>query len=912
MSLTDFGAPNFSYHPECTRCPLHKQVTSVGIGGNGPVNPDIMVVGATPFRQEDAGNLAFWPKAPAGANLRNLCNQITDETGLTFRFTNAVRCACYKFGEDGRVSPREPAATEVKKCKPWLEEEIEICKPKVVVLAGGAALKAVLGSACKIGEMRGQPVWRGDLVYVPTYHPSNMSDASHKMAERQFSPEQYQEMITDDFVTAAKVAAGVQTRPDEINWRVVESEKEAMDLLRIIGAECDGMLTDDVESNSYPHTEVNTIFKPGLELTCFALSWKDYESVVIPLQALDCQPTNAKFQPSFAWQQEFMHALWRVVSRNQFLFNGQNFMSDLVAKHLKYGTQFWVPHHDLIYQHHLLWPHKRHSLGEMTRENTVFGGYEDELKAMVAKLPVKERGYHKVPFEVLARKCAYDAAITRVLTKKFWAMICADEQLRWVYDHISIPVTNALMQMSLRGIKIRREVAREVLAEHRIRQYKITRLLEEQPSWQACEKIVGEQLDMNKGVHRAFLMFDVRCEGLEPVELSRKTGDPSTDHDTLEELSEESDVAYGVMKLREMAAVETKLLRPLLQLPDKKGKVPDGWLGWDWRIHTTYKIYGTRTGRFSSSDPNLLNLPSHSNYMIEADEENDMCIIVADIMQAEMRVMGVVCDEPVLLMAYRNLVGPDGKPVDIHATIGSELFHVDYRVIQSNNPESDEDKRRTIKAYNFGVAYGKTAHGLSRDIRKPKEEAQRLLDEFFKILPNVKHKLVDEVRERLLKDFYVRSIFGRYWWVPEYQRDILRELQARKKAGKLMRKGVPIDIWDHPVAAKINRQAGNAIIQGPSTDLVSLGMIKFEREMQKRFITYTKVGNSYGCDLYLNNTIYDSVVVECKKDMAQEVGSLLKECLENPEPPFPFDIPWLVDLHAGKHMGKKELEVLEV
>ena len=145
-------------HPECDRCALHKSATHVGIGGNGSDQPDVLVVLDYVTWMEDRDNIACHPDGQATSILRSLCENVAEQTNLTFRFTTAVRCAPTEPTENGKTKSRTPTAKEVSSCLPWLQEEIQKTNPKVVVLAGSTALRAVLGKDCRIGDMRGNPV----------------------------------------------------------------------------------------------------------------------------------------------------------------------------------------------------------------------------------------------------------------------------------------------------------------------------------------------------------------------------------------------------------------------------------------------------------------------------------------------------------------------------------------------------------------------------------------------------------------------------------------------------------------------------------------------------------------------------------------------------------------------------------
>lgn len=855
-------------HPECDRCSLHAGATHVGIGGNGEESPDILVVLDYVGKMEDKDGTAVHPSGQATAMLRAVCESVTEQTGLTFRFTSAVRCIPTEVAENGYVKTRTPTAKETAACLPWLLEEIQQSNPKVVLLMGSTSLKAVLGKDCRIGDMRGNPVWREDRVYMPTYHPANMLPARAGQTRHSLTtPEQFQEMILSDIGTAANIASGSQTKPEEITWKIIKSKAEVLEVLAELQAvqNTTPMVAVDIETNTYDGTEVSNIFKAGLKILCIGLSWENNVSHVIPLEQDDCE-----WREDHDFQRAVVHALWALKCK----FVLQNGIYDFVALHLRYGVAPYRPYHDTILMHHLLWSHLPHSLREMAKTYTPFGGYDDEVKTLVAALPRKERGYHKIPFAAVARKNAYDAAITRTLGERFLAEISKDEKLLWIYDNVTIPVSNPLMQMSLRGIGMSAEDARQALVDNKIQKHKVTQILEEIPEWRKAEELLGEKIEVGKAAHRMCLLFHPDCGGLVPTKTSKKTGLPSTDKAVLDDLADQSDIAYGIRKLRALNTFREKTLEPL----------PD-WIGWDGRVHPTFKIFGTRTGRLSSAEPNCQNFDRHGLSLITA--EPGYRLIVCDISQAEIRMNGVVCNEPRLIEAFKAGVGPDGQPIDIHATVAKEMFGISY-----DQAKTDEVVRRIVKGLNFGIAYGMTRHGLSVRIHKTPDEAQDLIDLYFQRFPRIKKGLFEDTKQMLLNDGYVRTLFGRYWRLDDQQKASFHELKDKS----------PRYFWEHPIPAKALRQAANGRIQSPTSDMVLLGLIKFERAV--RSMGYSM--NVPGADLYLSNEIHDSVIVEVKEEFSKEIAALLRNCMENPDIPFHMPVPWVADLKTGRTMGNLE------
>jgi uracil-DNA glycosylase family 4 len=655
-----------TYHSDCQKCPVHKVVKSVGIGGNGPLDADVLVVGETLFRYEDDSNMAFYPGAPAGGAIRNITENITEHTGVKFRFTNVMRCAA--MTEDHK--PRVPSAKELKNCMPYLLDEIQLVNPKVVVLAGTTAVKAVLGWKTAMRDIRGRPVWGEDgRVYIPTYHPSNLIPS--RFAPRAITAEEAQEMVVQDFITAVEIVSGASKKTSEVSWKLVSSEAEAMKVLADIRAEAK-TLTVDFETNTYDKTAVDTIFKEGLRVLCVGLCWKKGESVVIPLDIDVCElgeSGDTYFQPSESWKQAFMEALWSIDVVHQ----GQNYIYDQIVAWRRWGLKpkkYWK---DTLYCHHLLKSHLRHDLGTLARLYTPYGGYETKTKEAVAKLPVKERGYHKIHFSIPSEKCAYDVVITDDCASQFWEQM--DTQLRWIYENITIRAAEWCMAMSMNGVEFDMDWARLMATDLRVKEHQIIETLKtvQKELWDATEAALGRPLDISKPRDKIAILFAV--EKLTPTKIN-KTGLPSVDKNVLEKLAKKSVMAYGMVMLSEIKALREKLLEPL-----------EGWRGWDGRVHGEYKLHGTRTGRKSSAKPNMNNFPRGKNHPVKRliKARDGRMVLYADVSQAELRVLAHITQEPYLLNAFN-------KGLDIHASVAAELFGIDY-----DKAQHDENLRRDVK-----------------------------------------------------------------------------------------------------------------------------------------------------------------------------------------------------------------------
>ena len=192
-------------------------------------------------------------------------------------------------------------------------------------------------------------------------------------------------------------------------------------------------------------------------------------------------------------------------------------------------------------------------------------------------------------------------------------------------------------------------------------------------------------------------------------------------------------------------------------------------------------------------------------------------------------------------------------------------------------------------------------------INKTPDESQEIIDLYFKKLPRVKTGLFDATKKMLLATGGCTSLFGRRWWLNEYQKGIVAEVVDKHNAGSLVDfKGRPIDVWEHRTVAEALRQAANFRIQSPTSDMVCMGLIHFtEVAEEKGWLrpNIIKHHNEQPSIAYLTNEVHDSVYVECKTEMAEEIAGVLMDCMEHPKTPFDFPVPWVVDAKIGYSMG---------
>ena len=325
-----------------------------------------------------------------------------------------------------------------------------------------------------------------------------------------------------------------------------------------------------------------------------------------------------------------------------------------------------------------------------------------------------------------------------------------------------------------------------------------------------------------------------------PVIRKTPKGQPSTAEDVLQELAEDFELPRLILEHRGLSKLKSTYT-------DKLPKLINEITG---RVHTSYHQTGAATGRMSSSDPNLQNIPVRSEegrrirQAFIANEGN--CILAADYSQIELRIMAHLSADKSLLEAFK-----EGR--DIHRATAAEVFNVSL-------DEVETEQRRAAKAINFGLIYGMSAFGLAKQLNVTRYQAQDYIDLYFDRYPGVK-KYMDNTREQAHETGYVETLFGRRLYLPEINsRNGMRRQYAE-------------------------RTAINAPMQGTAADIIKRAMINVHNRLQKTDMTALMIMQ-----------VHDELVFEVAKDQVDDLIALLHEEMESAAD---LNVPLLVEIGVG-------------
>lgn len=421
-----------------------------------------------------------------------------------------------------------------------------------------------------------------------------------------------------------------------------------------------------------------------------------------------------------------------------------------------------------------------------------------------------------------------EAQAILVLAEKL-AQALAREGLEEVYRKLELPLVPVLEDMERTGIKLDLTLLAEL-------NERVERLL--QAKEQEIQREAGGSFNINSPKQLAEVLF--QWKGMPVLRRTSKTRSPSTDADVLAELALQGfRLPALILEYRELAKLKSTYLDAL-----PRQVASDG------RVHTKFNQAVTATGRLSSSDPNLQNIPIRSELAREVRKafiaEDGNLLVVADYSQIELRVLAHLAQDPTLLAAF-------ARGEDIHAATAALIFGVSPNGVTGQ-------MRRAAKTINFGLIYGMGSYALSRELGVEPKEAQAFIDAYFARLPRVRAYL-ESVKEQARRTGQVRTLYGR-----------LRRIQG-------------LDSPNANVRANAERMAINAPVQGTAADLMKLGMVAVYQQL---------VALQFPGRILLQ--VHDELVLEAKAEKAKELAQLVKTAMEGVAT---LAVPLQVDVGIG-------------
>ena len=449
----------------------------------------------------------------------------------------------------------------------------------------------------------------------------------------------------------------------------------------------------------------------------------------------------------------------------------------------------------------------------------------------IAGKGAKQLTFNQIPLDEAGPYAAEDADITLRLHQVIWEKLKVIPELKRLLIDVEVPLACVLSRMEQEGVLIDSQKLRQQSQDLATRIAELEKEVHEE---------AGEPFNLGSTKQLQHILFDKMSL---PVIKKTPKGAPSTSEDVLQELALDYSLPQKIMEYRGL----TKLKNTYT---DKLPKMINHRTG---RVHTSYHQAVTATGRLSSTDPNLQNIPIRNEEGRRVRQafipRKGNKIVAADYSQIELRIMAHLSGDKGLLDAFAH-----GK--DIHKATAAEVFGVALEEVTT-------EQRRSAKAINFGLIYGMSAFGLSKQLNIPRNEAQKYMDLYFERYPGVL-AYMDTTREGAKEKGYVETVFGRRLYLP----DIKASNGARRKGAE--------------------RAAINAPMQGTAADIIKMAMIKVDEWIAKNAAN----------EVTMMMQVHDELVFEIKEDKVAEHVETITSLMENAAT---LNVPLVVEAGVGEN-----------
>ena len=507
----------------------------------------------------------------------------------------------------------------------------------------------------------------------------------------------------------------------------------------------------------------------------------------------------------------------------------QNLKYDLCIL-LRYGLTISAKTFDTMIAHYLINPDMRHGMDLLAE--TYLGYQPQSITELIGKKGKNQGSMKDVPMDKLTEYAGEDADITLQLFEKFSPLL--DEvEARKLFNEVEMPLIPVLGAMEMEGIKL------DVPALKAMSEELNTDLI----------RLQGEIIDLagvDFNIQSPKQLGDVLFDHLKIDSNAKRTGKTKqykTGEEVLSKLVNKHPIVSKILDYRSVQKLKSTYVDTLPELVNPQ----------TGKIHTSYNQAVAATGRLSSDNPNLQNIPIRTERGREIrkafiSRSDDFVLLAADYSQVELRIIAALSKDEAMIGAFK-------QGLDIHAATAAKVFGVKLE-------EVDRDMRSKAKAVNFGLMYGQSAFGLADNLGISRTEARDIIDEYFKQFPTIR-AYMDQNIQFAKQNGYVETIMGR--------RRYLRDINSNNQT----------------VRGFAERNAINAPIQGSAADIIKVAMINVHAEMNKRKMR---------SKLLLQ--VHDELVFDAHKDELDELKALVSEKMVGA---VSLEVPMVVDMGVGKN-----------
>lgn len=800
----------------CIKCGLCKTRKNI-VNGTGDPSAKIFIIGEGPGLKEDIYGQPF--VGPAGTLLKRLLQ----EAGIDHReifFSNTVRC----LPKGITKAVREPSYEEIEACSPYLEQEIAAVKPTIIVPAGNTALRYILGAKnVNITSKRGLEIWseKYKCKIMPVFHPAAI-----------LRNPKYESVTVQDFSRIKLSSSSKELSSLGMgDYTTADSPEKLNELFSFLEKEPEIAIDLETTGLDWQKSQILSI----------GFSWKERTGWCLPLLKSKIPAFDTKGdlieEPTVRFWDDATHL--KITARLQKVFalpskkifhNGKFDLKHLIYNGFKVNNVYF----DTMLAHHLLDENAEnlHGLKDCAWVYTDMGGYDKEVSDWFNVNKKLKGQYIMLPFSILTKYNAADADCTFRLFKKFEPQMVAQGLMR-LYKQIVGPAQGVLLQTELTGVQVDTTYIEKLRVEYGSKKDELEKQI----------YATTGTFNINSAKELRTVLYE---KNNFKTERMTKKGALSTDRATLAELAttySKHDVPKLLLQYRETTKMLSTFIEGL-----------SFWLDSYGRIHSTYKQHGTVTGRLSSAEPNLQNIPRDSTIRGIFIAKQGHTLIEADYGQAEFRFWALYSQDP-------QMIADIGSGKDIHKMTAASAFGISIDSVTNK-------QRQDAKAIVFGLMYGRGTWSVAQQLGISEEEAEKVVKIFFSRYPRAKRWLKDTV-SFARSNGYVKSHFGR-----------LRRLPG-------------INSSDEIVRSEAERQAKNSPIQSGASDMTMIAASRIKKRLE-----------SINFKGQLVLTVHDSVIYEVPDEEVSESIKIIKEEIERPIEGI--NVPMAAELKVGHRWGTLE------
>ncbi len=594
---------------------------------------------------------------------------------------------------------------------------------------------------------------------------------------------------------------------------------------------------------SVPH--VYQTILPGMALNLFLQNLMKQPSVCFDTETTGLNPLTAQLVGiAFSWETgkgyyvpfpENQNEAQQLIERLRPFFEsaeiekiGQNLKYDIKVLH-KYHLKVKGNFFDTMLAHYLINPDMRHNMDVLAE--TYLNYTPIPITDLIGKNGKNQLGMRDVPIEQQTQYACEDADITFQLAQHFKPEL-TEAKTESLFNNIEIPLLHVLAGMELEGINLNKaylkSLSHDLEGDIKNLEAKIY-------------ENAGEVFNIGSPKQLGEILFDKLKLIQKPKKT--KTGQYSTAEDVLSDLAKDHEIIQNVLDYRTLSKLKSTYVDALPeQVEPSTG-----------RVHTDYMQTVAATGRLSSNNPNLQNIPIRTERGRQVRKafmprDRDFILLAADYSQIELRIIAALSDETTMIEAFKN-----GE--DIHASTASKVFNIPIS-------EVTREQRSNAKTVNFGIIYGVSAFGLSNQTALSRTEAKELIETYYKTYPKLKKYMAEQI-DFARDNGYVQTVMGR--------RRYLKDINAGNQV----------------VRGAAERNAINAPIQGSAADIIKIAMININRKLED---------DGYRSKMLLQ--VHDELVFDAYRPELEKLKAMVKTEMENA---YSLSVPLDVELGVGEN-----------